>query len=508
MIYPAQTSLMAVQIALARFVETGGPSASSGLYPYWYLGTTPFRYLTGPVLPLILVGLHRILPSLTLFEVFFLVIGGCWVVGGIGVYSLVVSLANSFTSERCSPPSEECIRPPRRRFALMAAVFYLFGPILPLLFRFSNGLYLIAFSFLPFALVVYLRLLRKWSLKLAILLVSLLTFVILLDSLIIPTLVLGMAAVFLAQVGWKRAEEKLKQTFLIFAFSILLSTLWYTPGYWLTLLGAPSLAGKGLFSVIGELTKLLPTALALVIAVVSVKFFKEKNKLRDFCFYWLFTYVFLTLLRFLSDPDFWMDWISYGTELQLGLAVFGGMVVGRWASNANSMRMKIVRINANVLIIFIIWLFLFNKYVIETLQSDITQTVEYRIGKELDEKVRKGEKVFLSGSTAFWLNAFFDVAQVRGGVDQAAVDKDWREAVWEIRDGSTGASTELSRTSSPQEGERSVEWLRKLGVTYLVVHTGASEEFYQDFRNPEKFESMVGLRKVYDKSGDRIYKIN
>jgi hypothetical protein len=441
------------------------------------------------------------------FEVFFLVIAVCWMVGGVGVYLLVVSLANSFTSERRSPPSEECIRPPRRRFALMAAVFYIFGPMVPLLFRFSDGLYLVAFSFLPFTLLMYLKMLKKWTRGRAVALLVTICFLMLLDSLIIPTLILGMAAVFLAQVGWKRAEEKLKQTFLIFAFSFLISTLWYTPGYWLTLLGAPSLAGKGLFSVIGELTKLLPTALALVIAVVSVKFFKEKNKLRDFCFYWLFTYVFLTLLRFLSDPDFWMDWTAYGIELQFGMAIGLGLVLNNLLATPkhriplsgstealNKFSVSgLFSVSVFLMFLFGIWLFLFNRYVLGTSQREIERTVEYRIGRLLSETAKPGEKVFLSGSTAFWLNAFFDVAQVRGGVDQASMDKDWREAVWEIREGPSAGS--------------GLEELRKLGVTYLVVHTSTSSEFYHDFKSPEKFEGVGGLKKVYDEEGDRIYQV-
>jgi 3-keto-L-gulonate-6-phosphate decarboxylase len=79
-------------------------------------------------------------------------------------------------------------------------------------------------------------------------------------------------------------------------------------------------------------------------------------------------------------------------------------------------------------------------------------------------------------------------------VDQAAVHPAWREVAWEIREG-----------ENPQ---KALEWLEKLGVDYLVVHTFKSLEFYHDFSNPEKFEGVEGLEKVYDEGGDRIYKIN
>ena len=52
MIYPAQTSMIPAQIALVRFLEATGWQSANRNYPYWYLGTTPFRYLTGPILPI------------------------------------------------------------------------------------------------------------------------------------------------------------------------------------------------------------------------------------------------------------------------------------------------------------------------------------------------------------------------------------------------------------------------------------------------------------------------
>jgi hypothetical protein len=336
--------------------------------------------------------LHRILPSLNLFEIFFWLIGLSFVLGVIGVYLLIRDIRNRGD------------KGDREWMAILAAMFFALGPIIPFLFRFSGGIYLVAFSFLPWLLLGYLRLLRKWSLKLVVILIGLLTFVILLDSLIIPTLIFGMAAIFLVQVGWKRAEEKLKKSFWLLAVSFLLATCWYTPGYWLTLLGAPSLAGKVVVGVIAQLAKLLPTAFALVMAIVSVKFFKKKDKFRDFCFYWLFIFGFLTLLRFLSDPDFWMDWTSYAVELQFGLAILGGLVVGK---------KRAVSIFAGILVL-VIWLLIFNQLVIGTLQEEIEGSVEYRIGRLLSETAKGGEKVFLSGTTAFWLNAFFDVVQVRG----------------------------------------------------------------------------------------------
>jgi len=181
--------------------------------------------------------------------------------------------------------------------------------------------------------------------------------------------------------------------------------------------------------------------------------------------------------------------------------------VRRWVAHANETRMKIARINANRVIVLVVcclwsvvWLFTFNKYVLGTLQWGITETVEYRIGKFLSKTISPvkspggdhGVKALLSGTTTFWLNAFFDIPQVRGGKDEVSVHPTWREAVWEIREGI--------------EPEKSVKWLKDLDISYLVVHIEDSEEFYHDFKHPEKFENAFGLEKIYDEEGDRIYR--
>ena len=87
--YPAQTSFIPVQIALARFLEDQGWRAIFSHYPYWYLGTTPFRYLTGPILPSLLVTSKRFFSNLDFFEIFWGWLGLFWVIGGAGVYFLI-----------------------------------------------------------------------------------------------------------------------------------------------------------------------------------------------------------------------------------------------------------------------------------------------------------------------------------------------------------------------------------------------------------------------------------
>src|SRR4030042_4336967 len=82
MIYPPQISFIPVNVALTRFIEAGGGFFAH--YPYWYLGTTPFNYLTGPVVPGFMVVFHKIFPFLTLFDIAYLLIIASFIIGALG----------------------------------------------------------------------------------------------------------------------------------------------------------------------------------------------------------------------------------------------------------------------------------------------------------------------------------------------------------------------------------------------------------------------------------------
>src|SRR3990172_12738227 len=91
MIFPAQTSLIPATVALVRWIETNG---FSGLYPYWYLGTTPVKYLIGPVVPGVLVGLHKFLPGSSLFDLSYLILTTSYLILSFGWGLLAWKLSN------------------------------------------------------------------------------------------------------------------------------------------------------------------------------------------------------------------------------------------------------------------------------------------------------------------------------------------------------------------------------------------------------------------------------
>jgi hypothetical protein len=116
---------------------------------------------------------------------------------------------------------------------------------------------------------------------------------------------------------------------------------------------------------------------------------------------------------------------------------------------------------------------------------------ERRVALWLGDHLRPGERAFLSGDHAFWLNVFADVPQVRGGQDFAAVDPWPAHATFQITSGPDAAISKI--------------WLQALAVRYLVVTTPASSEIFHDFSNPAKFDGMFPV--VFDERGVRIYEV-
>jgi hypothetical protein len=116
---------------------------------------------------------------------------------------------------------------------------------------------------------------------------------------------------------------------------------------------------------------------------------------------------------------------------------------------------------------------------------------ERRVALWLAENLRPGERAFLSGDHAFWLNVFADVTQVRGGQDFAAVDPWPAHAAFQISSGPDAAISKI--------------WLQALAVRYLVVTTPSSSEIFHDFTNPAKFDGMFPV--VFDERGVRIYEV-
>ncbi|MBI2034471.1 MAG: hypothetical protein HYT11_01935, partial [Candidatus Levybacteria bacterium] len=133
-------------------------------------------------------------------------------------------------------------------------------------------------------------------------------------------------------------------------------------------------------------------------------------------------------MRFVSDPDFVTDWIGYLLELQFGMAVIVGTLAGRLpASNVvQSSKFKIQSDNAKFKIFnfklqfltlnfaFLICLTILIFIGLDAwLITRLTGNVKYQ-SKIISIliNVPPNERIFLSGTPVFWINAYLDQAQI------------------------------------------------------------------------------------------------
>jgi hypothetical protein len=117
---------------------------------------------------------------------------------------------------------------------------------------------------------------------------------------------------------------------------------------------------------------------------------------------------------------------------------------------------------------------------------------ERRVAVWLDDHLAPGERAYLTGDHAFWLDAFADVPQVRGGVDFAFANPWWAHVTYQVN---TGADADVA-----------ARWMRALPARYIVVPGPASNEVYRDFADPQKFDGHLPV--VFDEHGVRIYEVS
>jgi hypothetical protein len=111
---------------------------------------------------------------------------------------------------------------------------------------------------------------------------------------------------------------------------------------------------------------------------------------------------------------------------------------------------------------------------------DVTRTIEWKSAQWLNQNWT-GERVFLAGSIAIWLNAFSNTPQL-WGFDQATTNFMNRVAAYVIYNGDP---TGLHETDS------AVLWMKALGVHAVEVSGPASTERYKPFAKPQKFQGVL-----------------
>ena len=126
---------------------------------------------------------------------------------------------------------------------------------------------------------------------------------------------------------------------------------------------------------------------------------------------------------------------------------------------------------------------------------DIRATLEYQAAQWFDGNMQ-GRRVYATGSVGFWLNAFNDTPQFRGGYDQGIGNHIIPAVIHQMGSG---------EGSFNREGEIGALWLKAYGVHAIMIGGPRSRDSYRDFHNPRKFEGL--FREVWRDGDDVIWEV-
>jgi hypothetical protein len=487
---------------------------------YWFLGI-PGQHIGSSLLPFLLSLILKTREIDSISEVF-VIWRSMVALGMVGIAALVFFLAgeiwDGFSKKRIET------RKTRILFSGFVALFVLLFPSVVSLFPqiwnvaqefgwpawmifspfyLGDGNKTIGFMLILSGLIVGWRLVKTWDVKKAVYLSFLVGLVMLTDSLSLLPFILWLVVFVLGTVvvPGKRSYSVLMMAgrlLVVILLGVTLTSFWFTPGLVLTFLGSPSLGGRPFSLVAGSLVNRLLAFLPLVLGLVAAKrWLRSVNRAVVVGVVGILVFGGLSLASFLADPDFWQDYSRFGRSLDLSVALLiGGIVFSQFESYKKK---SWVRLSAVILVLVLFSLpFLTRRSRLFAGDFDIEDTSEYRVSRNLSELYSECEesmkcgRAYLSGSSVFWLNSWFDVPQVRGGGNQGSLNDWWPHGSFQIREG--------------MDVEVSGLWLDILGVSYLVVHGSDSSEVYHDFKYPRKFEKIEGWMKVWEEKGDFIYR--
>jgi hypothetical protein len=130
---------------------------------------------------------------------------------------------------------------------------------------------------------------------------------------------------------------------------------------------------------------------------------------------------------------------------------------------------------------------------LDTQRADLDRRSEYTSARWLDANM-KGDRVYVTGSTSFWLNAFSGTPQLIGCCDQGQSMAVLNEVPYKVNSAVGSIYTAAG-----------INWLRALGVRAFVVNGPTSTDEYKDVRQPERFEGLMPL--LHRENGDAVYEV-
>ncbi len=115
---------------------------------------------------------------------------------------------------------------------------------------------------------------------------------------------------------------------------------------------------------------------------------------------------------------------------------------------------------------------------------DREQTLEFKLSQWLVSQKPRG-RIFATGGLRFRLNAWSPLPQIGGTFESGLRNRVAVDFYYQVRTGE-GSTPE-------REGLDALRELTILGAEHVAVHSLESEEYYKDFKNPQKFQGLAPI---------------
>lgn len=499
--YTAQMgSIETAFLADAKFIYEHFPKLSWN--PLWYLGF-PFHLVYTPFLPYLLAFVHYLNPNLDFSTIYRFVSGLFYVLTPVTLYFFIKCL-----TKKTLPAVFAALA-----FSLLPSFVYLIESVrgigeqfnflpwrLLVLSVYGEGPHTVSLAFIPLAGLSFLSALKKPSFRANLLTALTVALVGLINWIGLVALVIILTVILVSELILGEAKRKFKNAVLICLISYGLLAFWFNFSFLKASLGF-GYAGQGEPEILANFVRFWPVwPFLLSLAVVGILgAFGNKPQLQSLCIFllWFLIFGFVIFAWYYLGKAFLPQGPRYLVELEIGFCLLLGLAISH-------IYRKIPRFFSPVFLIFALALMGYfskgifkNAWSILSKNPNIEKTYEYQIAKWLSENT-KGERVYLTGSGAFWLNTFSNTPQVRGAADPASTHPWWAHATYQINTS--------ENAPKGKEGYLATLWLRALNVSYIVINYPHSQDAYRDYRNPEKFEGI--LEKIYDdQKGNIVYKV-
>jgi hypothetical protein len=468
-----------------------------GWYPYWY-GGIPFDLSYTPLLPYLLAGLHFLI-GWSLGHAYRVVTGIAYAATPAAVYVLAKHVSRSRVAAVIASLA----------YALIPTFFQGLTPShIEILAAYGEGPHIFAIPFLLLAVTALLYCMKRPT-KLGYLATAVLVAVVALTNVIALFAFALFALLALAtQIVYGQPSQALR----VFVLSALLSyglvAFQYDPQF---IQASASFSAGGGVSFVEILSSpwlpvifIVVTLIPGMLIVVRHSLGKgERTRIAFLALTSVAVFGTIVLAKQLCDVSLAPQPIRYTPELDLSVAFLIGLVAAGVVQLIIKMRRDpsrsftyTVKVGMTGLILVVLVLSSTASLLplsarVTAPATSIADVPEYRIAEWLSSHVAD-ERVYATGTPAFWLNVFTNVQQIRGGSEQGAVNSWWAPVGYEINVG-----------SDPQ---LSVSWAKAWNVRYIVVTFPNATTTYYDYVSPNKFNGFLPLRYYYQGFG--IYEVS